>query len=119
MPAGSAQQGAAPAGNRPRRRLEAGSRAAWWARCGALAGWLAAEEVVAQGGGALGAAAVEADMRSRGAGAAQAGKGLGAHLVGRAVGTGGRRVRKTNQQSESNEEVGALQTAQCVPGAGA
>ena len=40
---------------------------------------MAAEEVVAQGGGALGAA-VEADMRS-GAGAARAGKGLGAYLV--------------------------------------
>jgi hypothetical protein len=42
--------------------------------------------VVAQGGAALGAA-VEPDMRSGGAGAAQAGKGLGAHLVG-AVETG-------------------------------
>ena len=43
---------------------------------------MAWEEVVAQGGGALGAA-VEADMRSGGAGAAQAGKGLGEYLVGR------------------------------------
>jgi hypothetical protein len=44
-----------------------------------VAGWWLAE-LVAQGGGALGAA-LEADMRS-GAGAAQAGKGLGAYLVG-------------------------------------
>jgi len=86
VPAGSAQQGAAPAGNRPSRWLEARSRAAWWARCGALGGWLAAEEVVAQGAGALGAP-VEADMRSGGAGAAQAGKGLVSTLLG-AVETG-------------------------------
>ena len=38
-------------------------------------------EVVARGGGALGAA-VEQDMRSGGAGAAREGKGLGAYLVG-------------------------------------
>ena len=50
----------------------------------AVAGWWLAE-VVAQGGGALGAAA-EADMRS-GAGAAQAGKGLVRTLWG-AVETG-------------------------------
>jgi hypothetical protein len=37
VPAGSAQQGAAPAvRNRPTRRLEAGGRAAWWARCGGV-----------------------------------------------------------------------------------
>ena len=48
-------------------------------------GRLAEEEVVAHGGGALGVA-VAADMRSGGAGAAQAGKGLGAHLVGRGGG---------------------------------
>ena len=53
------------------------------------AGW-AEEEVVAQGGGALGAA-LEADMRSGGAGAAQAGKGLVRTLLG-AVETGGRRI---------------------------
>ena len=54
---------------------------------GALGGWLAWEVVVAQGGGALGAA-VEADMRSGGAGAAGRREGAGAYLVGRAVGTG-------------------------------
>jgi len=64
-------KGDAPARNRPRRRLEARSRAAWWTRCGD--GWLA--EVVAQGGGALGAA-VEADMRSGGA-LARRGEGKG------------------------------------------
>ena len=60
-------EGAAPAGNRARRGVEASSRggvvgALWW--------WVVVAEVVAQGGGALGAA-VEADMRSSGAGAAR------------------------------------------------
>ena len=80
-----AQQGrcasCARLGNRPRRGLEAGSRAARWARCSALVGWLAEEEVVAQGRGALGAA-LEADMRSGGAGAAQAGRGWVRTLLG-------------------------------------
>ena len=59
---------------------------------------MAAAEVVDHGGGALGAA-VEADMRSGGAGAAQAGKGLGAHLVGRG---GGRRRRTQDSRRQEN-----------------
>jgi hypothetical protein len=67
-------------------------------------GRLAAEEVVAQGRGALGAA-VEADMRgSGGAGAARAGKGCGTHLVGRG---GDRRAENEEDESESNEEARA------------
>jgi len=61
----------------------------------AVARWLAWEEVVAQGRGALGAA-VEADMRSGGAGAARAGKGLVRTLWG-AVETGGRRMKESNR----------------------
>ena len=55
---------------------------------------MAWEEVVAQGGGALGAA-VEADMRSGGAGAARRREGAGAHLVGR-----GRDRRAENEEVE-------------------
>jgi len=60
-------------------------------------------EAVALGGGALGAA-VEADMRS-GAGAARRGegKGVGAHLVERAVGTGV--AENEVVEEESNEEA--------------
>ena len=65
---------AALAGNRPSRGLEAGSRAAWGARCG---GWWkvggGGGRRTDGGGGALGAA-VEADMRSGYAAAARAGK---------------------------------------------
>jgi len=56
---------------------------------------LAWEEVVAHGGGALGAV-VEADMRSGGAGARREQGRAGAYLVGRAVGTGGRRMKESN-----------------------
>ena len=70
VPAGSAQQGAAPARNRPTRGHEASGRGAWWARCGD--GWRRWWSHRAE---ARWARAVEAGMRSGGAGAAQAGKG--------------------------------------------
>ena len=43
-------------------------------------------------------AAVEADVQSGGAGTARAGKGLGAYLVERAVGTGGRSKKESNKK---------------------
>jgi hypothetical protein len=81
---------AAPAGNRPvaaakRASVGRGGRAvAGWAT-----GWAEEEEVGASGGGGARAGGGHAKRRcGRGA----AGKGLGAYLVGRAVGTGGRRT---------------------------
>ena len=64
---------------------------------------MAWEEVVALGGGALGAA-VEADMRSGAGGRGASREGAGAYLVGRG---GDRRAENEEVESESNEEARA------------
>ena len=99
MPAGSAQQGAAPAGNPP---LAGSKRAAARRGGAAVAGWWLAE-AVARGEGALGAA-VEADMRSGRRARREQGRGWVPHLVGRG---GDRRAENVEDEAESNEEARA------------